>query len=60
MEDFNAKSDILMSKLRNLADGITTIRMLDELNNLTLDVIAAVIKCLCFFKIFIFCPMKNL
>nr|QEV83801.1 cytochrome P450 [Brachionus rotundiformis] len=41
MDEFNAKSDILMDKLRNLADGKTTIKMLDELNNLTLDVIAA-------------------
>nr|AHL88994.1 cytochrome p450 3049B2 [Brachionus koreanus] len=41
MDELNAKSDVLMNKLRNLADGKTTIRMLDELNNLTLDVIAA-------------------
>ena len=36
------KSDILMNKLRTLADGKKVFRMLDELNNLTLDVIAAV------------------
>lgn len=36
------KSDILMNKLRALADGQTVFRMLDELNNLTLDVIASV------------------
>ncbi|RNA33734.1 cholesterol 24-hydroxylase-like, partial [Brachionus plicatilis] len=41
MDEFNTKSDVLMGKLRNLADGRTSIRMLDELNNLTLDVIAA-------------------
>nr|QVK45595.1 cytochrome P450 [Brachionus paranguensis] len=41
MDEFNTKSDVLMGKLRNLADGRTAIRMLDELNNLTLDVIAA-------------------
>lgn len=42
MDEFNAKSDILMNKLRTLADGKTVFRMLDELNNLTLDVIASV------------------
>ena len=42
MEEFNLKSDVLMSKLRTLADGKKVFRMLDELNNLTLDVIAVV------------------
>nr|UOU03254.1 cytochrome P450 3049B2 [Brachionus rubens] len=40
-EVFNHKSDILMDKLRNYADGKTIIKILDEFNNLTLDVIAA-------------------
>nr|ATW72318.1 cytochrome p450 CYP3049B5 [Brachionus calyciflorus] len=41
MDVFNVKSDSLMNKLRSLAAGKKVFKILDELNNLTLDVIAA-------------------
>ena len=42
MEEFNNNSNILMDKLRSLADGNTSITMLDQINNMTMDVIASV------------------
>nr|UOU03257.1 cytochrome P450 3049B1-1 [Brachionus rubens] len=42
MEEFNTKSDLLMEKLRTMADGKQVITLLDEFNNMTLDVIATV------------------
>ena len=41
-KEFNAIGDILMDKLRSLADGKTMITLFEELNHATLDVIAVV------------------
>ena len=43
MDDLNTKGDILLERIRSLADGKTQIVMLDELNHAALDVIATVI-----------------
>ncbi len=40
--EFNSIGDILMLKLRSLADGKRVITLFDELNHATLDVIAKV------------------
>ncbi len=42
IDQFNDKAEILMERLRSLADGKTTISLLDEFNNITLDAIAKV------------------
>ncbi|XP_072170240.1 cholesterol 24-hydroxylase-like [Diadema setosum] len=42
MEQFNDSADVLCQKLLERADGKTEVAMLDELNNVTLDVIAKV------------------
>ncbi|XP_038073598.1 cholesterol 24-hydroxylase-like [Patiria miniata] len=42
MGSFNESTDILINKLAEKADGKTTVYMLDELNQVTLDVIAKV------------------
>ena len=42
MPIFNSKADILIEKLRNVADGKTSITLLDEFNSITLDLIAHV------------------
>lgn len=42
MYDFNAKGDILIERLRTIADGKTTIQLFNEINHATLDVIASV------------------
>jgi len=43
LDEFNAKTDILMERFRTLADGRTKINLFDEINNLTLDIITSVI-----------------
>ena len=40
--EFNAKADILLERLRSLADGKTIVRLFNELNHTALDVIASV------------------
>ena len=42
VNQFNIKADILMERLRSLADGKTTIKLLNEFNRATLDAIAQV------------------
>ena len=42
MDQFNFSADVLVDRLRELADGKTEVAMLDEFNRLTLDVIAKV------------------
>ena len=42
VSEFNAKADILMERLRSLADGKTVVRLFKELNHTTFDAIAAV------------------
>lgn len=42
MEKFNAESEKLCEHLRDKADGRNEVEMLNELNNVTLDVIANV------------------
>ena len=44
VSQFNTKADILMNRLRNLADGQTLIHLFKELNHATLDAIAQVKK----------------
>lgn len=39
---FNQKADILMEKLRSMADGKTVISLFPEINRATLDAIALV------------------
>jgi len=42
MNEFNSKGDILLERLRTLADGKTQVVLLNELNRTTLDAIASV------------------
>lgn len=42
LNEFNSKSDILMTKLRSYAEKRTDVFILDEANNMTMDVIASV------------------
>lgn len=42
MREFNIQGDLLMEKLRSLADGKTQIQLLNLFNHATLDVIANV------------------
>ena len=42
--EFNIKADILMERLRSLADGKTSFKLFPEINHATLDVIATVKK----------------
>jgi hypothetical protein len=47
IKEFNSNGDILLEKLRGMADGKTQITLLRELNNATLDIIANVcFKCI--------------
>lgn len=39
----NSKTNILLDRFVNLADGETCVKMLKEMNNATLDLIASVI-----------------
>lgn len=43
LKEFNAKTDILIEKLRKYADDKTPIVMYREINRLTLDIISSVI-----------------
>ena len=42
MDEFNLKSNLLLEKLRLLADGKKEIKLLNEFHHVTLDVIATV------------------
>jgi hypothetical protein len=42
IEEFNSKGDILLERIRTLADGKTVVTFFDELNHAALDVIASV------------------
>ncbi len=42
MNEFNSKGCILIERLRELADGKTTIKLFNEINHATLDVIASI------------------
>lgn len=43
LQEFNNKSDMLMTKLQQMADSNQQVYILDEANNMTLDVIASVV-----------------
>ena len=47
MSQFNNSSDLLIKRLYSKADGVTEVVLLDELNKVTLDVIAKVTKDAC-------------
>lgn len=42
MDEFNTKGNLLLEKIRSLADGKTEVTMLNEFNYAALDVIATV------------------
>lgn len=42
MKEFNEKGNILMQKLRHLADGETIVHIGKEMNAIALDIIASV------------------
>lgn len=42
MREFNSKADILVSFLRDRADGKTEIKLIDQFNHIALDIIASV------------------
>ena len=44
MNEFNQKGDILIEKLRSLADGKTVFALFKEINHAALDAIASVRK----------------
>ena len=43
MKEFNIKADMLMERLRTLADGKTQVKMAKEFNRAVFDIIASVI-----------------
>lgn len=43
MKEFNVKADMLMERLRTLADGKTQVKMTKEFNRAVFDIIATVI-----------------
>ena len=43
VNQFNTKADMLMDRLRTLADGKTIVNLFTEINHATLDAIAQVI-----------------
>lgn len=48
VSQFNSKADILLDRLKTMADGKTLINLFDEVNHATLDAIANVRLILCF------------
>ncbi len=42
MNEVNLKSNILIERFKNLADGKTPIKMFEEVNHAALDIIASV------------------
>jgi hypothetical protein len=42
VNQFNSKGDLLMERLRSLADGLTVINLFDEFNHAALDAIALI------------------
>lgn len=42
MEQFNASCDVFLARLTELADGKTEVKMADEFNRITLDIIGKV------------------
>ncbi len=44
MNEFNSTADILIDRLRNLADGKTTVYLFDEISRAAMDMISNVFK----------------
>ena len=44
MSEFNQKGDVLLERLRSMADGKTMVKLFNEINHAALDVIASVTK----------------
>ena len=44
MDQFNASGDLLVEQLSKMADGHTEVNLLDEINRITLDAIAKVVR----------------
>ena len=44
MDQFNASGDLLVEQLSKMADGKTEVNLLDEVNRITLDAIAKVVR----------------
>ena len=42
LNEINAKGDVLLERLRSLADGKTSVNLFDEINHAALDIIASV------------------
>lgn len=42
LKEFNAKTNVLMEKLRTYADGTTEVVLFKEINRMTLDIISSV------------------
>lgn len=42
LNEINSKADILLERLRSLADGKTSVNLFDEINHAALDIIASV------------------
>jgi hypothetical protein len=55
VKQFNQTADVLMERLRSLADGKTSVEMLNELNRATLDAIAHVLNS--YFKFLLLCML---
>lgn len=44
LDEVNSKGDILLERLRTLADGKTVVNLFDEVNHAALDIIASVCR----------------
>ena len=42
LNEINSKGDILLERLRSLADGKTQVKLFDEINHAALDIIASI------------------
>jgi hypothetical protein len=58
MNEFNTKGDILMDRLRSIADGKTTVTLLTEFNHATLEAIASVCEIIILFEHCLFFLIK--
>ena len=49
MEEINSKGNILLDRFKTIADGVTVVKMFEEVNHAALDIIASVILLLFFY-----------
>ena len=56
--EINSKGDVLLERFKNLADGVTLVKLFEEMNRAALDIIASVNEAL--FSILIMMNYDNI